>query len=207
METIIILLLVGLAAFGYWRWRTQRSGGARPPPALTIQNVRPGGLIKLTRVGPNMDDFDVTILGRHIYREDGYEWYELEGESAAGKVWLEIEEDDALELAISLRRLKLSDINQTRQSLEQIEARDAGEFVFEGQRFAYEDCGHADFLRDGDPDRREHLRYWDFEGEDGKHFIGVEAWGETEYQVHYSEALSTGQVEVFSLGGESSSRV
>jgi hypothetical protein len=203
MNFIILVLLAALVALGIWFWR-QRSSSPKQQPRerpITIENVRPGGVLKLLRVGPDMEDFDVKVIGRHTYREDGFEWYELEGESHAGKVWLEVEEDDELEVSLSLRRLKLSEVNLSRERLEEIEQNDEGEVHFDGRTYEYEDCGEGEFLRDGDPSRCERFRYWDFEAEDGEYFLGVEAWGK-EYQVHLSEALSLSQVEIYSLGEE-----
>lgn len=210
MSTIIILILLAMAAVAaylFWRQQQRPSGakGERPRP-MTIENIRPGGFVRLSRVGPDMEDVEAEIVGRHVYEEDGFQWFELEGESAVGKVWIDVEEDDEVEVSVSLRKLRLSDVGLTRESLDEITRRDEGTLTFEERTYEYEDSGSATFMRNGDPARGERLRYWDFESEDERWFIGIEAWGE-EYQVHLSQAVLPSQIEVFSLGEKESESV
>lgn len=203
MSTIIVLILLAMAGVGaYLFWKQNQSGSkkAEPPKAMTIENVRPGGFVRLSRVGPDMEDIEAEIVGRHLYEEDGFQWFELEGESASGKVWIDVEEDDEIEVSVSVRKLRLSDLGLTRESLDEMVRRDEGTITFEGRTYEYEDDGEASFMRNGDRARSERLRYWDFESEDGKWFIAIEAWGD-EYQAHLSQAVSLSQIEVFSLGG------
>lgn len=206
MSTIIVVILLVMAAVGAYLFWQQSQGGSRKaerPKPMTIENVGPGGFVRLSRVGPDMEDIEAEIVGRHIYEEDGFQWFELEGESANGKVWIDVEEDDEVEVSVSLRKLRLSDLGLTRESLDDMVRRDEGSITFEGRTYEYEDDGEANFLRNGDHTRSERLRYWDFESEDGKWFIGIEAWGD-EYQAHLSQAVSLSQIDVFSLGGTQS---
>jgi len=208
VTTIIVLILLGLAAVaGYLFWQQRQSGTkSERAPAMTIENVRPGGGIHLARVGADMEDMDVEIVGRHLYDEDGYQWFELEGEAPSGKVWVDVEEDDELEVSISLRKLSLKDVGLTREDLDAMVDRDDGTISFEGRDYSYEEAGEATFHRNENRDRKERFRYWDFESDDGKWSISIEAWGK-EHQVHLSQALSPSQVEVFSLGGSSDESV
>lgn len=168
--------------------------------ALTIQNVRPGGAIQLEGVGQNLEDFDLIITARHTYDEDGYRWHELEGEKGAEKVWIDIEEDDELELSICLRKLKLSDLAVSGRDLDQMEDDDDGEIQFEGQKFFYEESGDATFYRNSDRSQRgESFHYFDFETKDGTQYLSIERWSPKEYAVHLSEPLRPGQIKVFSL--------
>lgn len=208
MSTFIILVLLVVAVVGIIAWQRSKSQTASDyndstsSLPLTIRNVGPGGVIHLSRVGAEMNDMDVEIVARHVYREDGFEWFELEGESADGKVWIEVEEDDELEVSVSLRKLKLSDLGLEPEKLDAIEKRDKGLIEFEGREYEYEDWGKARFLRYGSHDQPEKLKYWDFESEDGKWFLGIERWGEKEYLAYLSQALSPAQYEVYSLGTE-----
>lgn len=198
----IIFILIAVAAFVYFFLNRKKSSkDATPKEApLVIENVRPGGVVQLEGIGKDLEDFDVVIKARHSYVEDGFTWYELEGERGTQPVWIEIEEDDELEVSICLRKLKLTEIGITGGEVEAIEAKDKGKIEFEGTRYIYEDCGDATFYRNaaqsGDG---EQLHYWDFESKCGKHYLSIERWGRKEYVAYLSEPLRAGQIKVFSL--------
>tara|TARA_R100000027_G_scaffold683_2_gene774 strand:+ start:569 stop:1192 length:624 start_codon:yes stop_codon:yes gene_type:complete len=203
------LILIALAAAAlYYFYRTSRnklgltgqSQNSETKSSLTIENVRPGGAVQLKGVGDEMADFDVVVKARHIYVEDGFVWYELEGEKGLDPVWIEIEEDDALELSVCLKKLKLSEIGITGSDIEAIETADKGTLEFEDSRFIFEDCGDARFFRNGDRSGSgERFRYWDFETKDGARYLTIERWGAKEYVAYLSEPLRPGQIDVYSL--------
>lgn len=193
--------LVGLGILFYRSRGLNPGDSRRPSPALPgIEDIQPGGILKLTRVGTDLSDFDVRVIARHVYREDGFEWTELEGEAGHGPVWIEVERDDELSVSVALRRLRLGDIGLDAAALDAFVSADEGQVGAEGISYEYEDHGRADFLRNGDPARREPVVYWDFESSDGRRFLGVERWGDDDYQVHLGEALSPGQIEIYSAG-------
>jgi len=175
------------------------TGGQEPSTELLIQNVRQGGVIALRAVGETLEDFDLKVMGRHTYRQGDYEWYELECDKGGQKVWIDLEEDDEIELAIGMRQLDLKDLGLSKKDLDKMDEEEEGEFTFEGQIWTLDDSDSANFLRNGDESKKEKLYYWDFVSEDGKKFIGVEKWSNTEYAVTLSDTLSPGQVTVYSI--------
>lgn len=171
---------------------------------LRIENVRAGGMIQISGIGPNLDEFDVNIIAKHLYRQGGTRWYELEGESTQGKVWIGLEEDDELELTISLKKMKLRDIGLTKNDLERIDNEEKGQFSYEGETYFYEDSDEAIFYKHGSESEGETFDYWDFENKAGNKFIGVELWDDGGYDVSYSEPIASHQITVFSLKGSES---
>lgn len=204
-EFVIVVCLVVLAALGYVFYRNRGPAADTRPAAAppTIENIQPGAVLSLHRVGPELKDVDVRIIARHRYREGGFQWTELEGETGEGTAWIEVERDDELSVSIALRQLSIAQVNLDPAALDAFVKADEGRVEADGVSYDYEDNGRAEFLRDGDPTRAEPVVYWDFEHADAKHFLSVERWGEDDYQVHLSEALSPGQIEIFS-GGEQS---
>lgn len=199
----IIFILLAVGAFFYilhLKKAVASTQGNQPENVpLLIENVRPGGVVQLEGIGEDLEDFDVVIKARHSYVEDGFTWYELEGERGTSPVWIEIEEDDELEVSICLRKLKLTEIGITGGEVEAIEERDKGKIEFEGISYIYEDCGDASFHRNASrADAGERLHYWDFESKDGKHYLSIERWGSKEYVAYLSEPLRAGQIKVFS---------
>lgn len=206
MSTILLLLLivVTVGVIAYFIIQSQSHGTGiddESPPDLDIRNVREGAAISLSGVGPDADDFDVIVVTRHLYDEDGFTWHELECEKGTEKVWIDIEEDDELEVSITLKTLKLADTGLTPKQLEEIIRKDEGEVHFDGETFEYDDWGDAVFYRRGDRSKGEKLRYWDFENESETKSLSIERWGANEYQVHLSEPLESHQITLYGLGG------
>lgn len=166
---------------------------------LVIQNVRAGGVIHLRAAGPDMEDMDLTVLARHVYRQGSYEWYELECDKGGEKVWLDVEDDDELEIGLTLRKFKLAELPISKQDLIRFDDEEEGQFSFEGETWYLEDSDSCEFLRGGSPGKAEDLYYWDFEPSGGKKFIGVERWGDSEYIAYYGDMLREDQVTVYSL--------
>jgi len=156
-------------------------------------------LIHISGIGPELEEFDVTILAKHLYREGGASWFELEGESEKGKVWIDLEVDDELELAITLEKLKLRDIALTKKDLDEIDDDEEGELSYRGTKYYYEDSDEATYYKYGDEAKGERFYYWEFENDDGNKFIGVEKWSDGSYDVSYSEPIESHQVTVYSL--------
>lgn len=172
---------------------------------LTLENVGSGGVIHLMNVGPNMEEYDVTILSKGVYREgESSEWYELEGDNGKQKVWISIEEDDGLDVTLALRTLKLRDLPINRSDLDRMDETADGEFEFEGQTFYYEYSNEASFFSNGDASRENEsfFYYWEFENKKGDQFITIEEWENGKYEITLSVPLKSSQVKVYSLGEE-----
>lgn len=197
---VICLGALGWLGFVFYRNRGPAANAGAATAAPGIEDLRPGAVLALSRVGPELKDFDVRIVGRHRYREGGFQWTELEGEAADGPVWIEVERDDELSVSIALRRLDLRDVGLDPQALDVFVRADEGRIEADGGPYEYEDHGRAEFLRNGDPARVETVAYWDFESADGRRYLSVERWSNDDYQVHLGEALSPGQIEIYSRG-------
>ena len=168
------------------------------PDELRLENVTSGGVLHLTNVGPEMEDFDVKILARHIYREGESTWYELEGDKGDRKVWIEFEEDDELEISIKIQDLKLREIGISKSDLDRMDDDEEGEFDFSGEKFYYEDSGQAVFYKNGIEENAEKFYYWDFENDDGDKYISAESWG-GQMEASLSYPIRSNQITVYSL--------
>ncbi|OSM07144.1 DUF4178 domain-containing protein [Magnetofaba australis] len=205
MDGFQLLLLIAIIVAGYFMLSNRRKQGAGAAPVskpLVLQNVEAGGLVSLRGVGPDLEDFDVSILGRHTYDEDGFSWFELEGDAGTRKVWIEVEEDDELEVSVSLRQESLTALGLTPEQLKQIRQNSVGKISFEGVTYEFDESGKATFYRqNATSPLGERLRYWDFLAPDHQSGISIERWGEDEYQCHLYQLLKPSQYTVYSLNG------
>ncbi len=217
---IVALIFAGLAV---WRIFSKRGESAavslgvqavpKPKPQKRranfggfdpkIENVGPGGVIKLTAVGPEMKDLDARIVSRHLYRERDDEWFELEGETEEGRLWIDVEEDDEVEVSVSLRALDLEETGLSPEDLDNMTKAKRGVCEFEGQNYRLRETGKARFYRDGDPSQGKIVRYWDFSTQDESSLLGFERWGKAEYEVHLGQPIRPHQITVYAEKGES----
>ena len=218
MWFIILIALAAVGAVGFVIWRanfatggTQASGhsGGSGSVPLTLRGneprievMQPGGVFSLRGFGENLDDLDVVVQARHEYDEDGFRWFELEGETGGRTVWLTVETDDETELSVTLEKLKLAELGLSSSDLDRFNDDDEGGFDFRGSRYEYEDSGEATFHRNGDRAHGERFRYWEFEADDGRSSITVETWSDGTTECHVSQPLRESQLSIFTTMGE-----
>lgn len=208
--TLLVIFLLAIAGIGVYFWQMKRKKKvekAASPDALSdrlsIENVGAGGMIHLMNVGKNMEEYDVSILSRDVYREgENAEWYELEGDNGRQKVWISLEQDDELEVTLATRKLKLRDIPVNRGDLDQMDEDGEGQFEFEGKTYYFENSNEASYFRNGltTPDNEEFFYYWEFERADGEEFITIEEWENGRFEVTVSCPIKESQIKVYSLG-------
>ncbi|MCH2154945.1 MAG: DUF4178 domain-containing protein [Opitutales bacterium] len=209
MSAILLILLIvvalGVMAALWFFSRPKEATGefnrSKDRP-MTIKNVEPGGVLTLKGVGENIEDFEIVITGKHLYQEDGFEWFELEGERGAEKVWIEVEDDDELSVSLTVKKMKLSQIGLNPDEVARIEKADEGEISYEGRSYEFDDWGEAMFYRNGARAQGERFKYWDFESEDGLHSLTIEQWAGARMEAFLSENIRPAQIDIFSLDGK-----
>ena len=210
MTTMTFILLLVCAGAGYYFWKSSQQDKQKQLKSsepvkpykkddLRIENAGAGAVIHLTGIGPELDEFDLKVIAKHTYRQGESTWYEFECDKGTDKVWLDMEEDDELELAISLRELKLRDIGLSKEDLVKMDDDEEGSFDFEGEKYWLEDSDSAVFYRYSDDKNADKFYYWDFEADSGGKYIGVEKWTDGSYDIRYSEKIKPSQLTVYSL--------
>lgn len=211
MSVLSLLMFIAVVGIAFYLWKMGKKDDtssanhqiATSKPyskdELRMENVGAGGVIHLTGIGPNLEEFDLKVISKHTYRQGESTWYELECDKGSSKVWIDMEEDDELELSICLRKLKLREIGISKGDLEKFDDEEEGSFEFEGDKYWLEDSDEAVFYRHSSDKEAERFYYWDFESEKGGRFIGIERWSNGSYDVSLSEAIKPSQVSVFSL--------
>lgn len=209
--TLAFIFLLAIIGLGFYFWQMYRTKKKINEPTqndplhdqLRIDRVGPGGMIHLMNVGKNMEEYDVKILSKSIYREgENDEWYELEGDNGDRKIWISLEQDDGLDVTIATRKLKLRDLPISRTDLDDMDEQGDGEFVFEGKTYYYENSNEASYFRNGDvsPENEDFFYYWEFESADEDEFLTIEEWEDKSIEVTISYPIKESQLKVYSIG-------
>jgi hypothetical protein len=208
VEFFTFILLIAVAAGIFFFFKNQQNAAAQAKPKrlkpygedeLRIENVEGGAVIHLSSIGKEMEDFDLKVVAKHTYRQGESSWYELECDRGEDKVWIDMEEDDELELAICLKKLKLRDVPVSKEDLVKMDDDEEGQIQYDGTTFYLDDSDSAVFYRYSDDKNADKFYYWDFEADSGDKFIGIEQWSNGDYDVSYSEKIRPSQVTVYSL--------
>lgn len=169
-----------------------------------IQNVKEGGVIKLANVEGYDTDLDLKVIGRNLYMEGDYSWYELECVRNDGeKVWVDVDDDDDLVVSVVLKKLTIGDLRIT-TSLKEIDENESGSVYYLNRQYSYVDSGDAKFYKHCDDKKVEKLYYWDFKN--GNFTVSVEEWkneeGKSDYACYYSQVIKPSAITVYSTHGE-----
>ena len=196
-----------------------------------IRSIDPGAIIRpdnryrydVTSLGPGgtfrLDHHTYLVLGVGIYREmddqfkKTFEWtgHELKTvclETGVGH-HLEWEKDDEIEVSVTTREIRFSDlcyddgepIARDSDDLDEI-AEKKWEVVVQGKTYDYED-DYAAGYDPGGGSKRENVYFYDFEAGDGEQ-LSIEVWipenGREEFKGFISRSVSPDDIEVIVAG-------
>lgn len=121
-----------------------------------------------------------------IYNEKGFKWNELEcyNINKDQRVYFEVEKDDEIEMSITLKEIKLNQINKTPDQIEEISDNEEGSLIYNGKltdrTFEYEDDYGAKWSRNGESYK---VYFYDFVNRAGE-YVTLEEWeiGQNEYE-------------------------
>lgn len=199
-----VLAVVAVIAIAKRNFDLKKSMSKYPEDLLIIQNVKEGGVIKLANVRGYDQDLDLKVIGRNLYMEGDYSWYELECVRNDGeKVWVDVEDDDDLLVSVVLEKVPNAEVKPTK-SYEQIDEDESGSVYFRGMSFTYKDSGIATFYKHCDDSHKERVQYFDFSN--GKYMVSVERWLSDENKpdvlAYYSQIIKPASITVYSTGNE-----
>lgn len=152
---------------------------------VTVDNLRLGDIISYL-------GNDYMVEGHLQYDEDGWTWetYMLKDEDKI--MWLSVEWDDELEVALWN---EVEDIDVAPHPPQTIE--------YEGEVFTREDSGGAKVTRKGQTNRRNDVRmeYFEYEGSNNR-FLSVEKWG-NDIEVSVGQPINPYGLDIYPGSGSS----
>jgi len=156
---------------------------------LSLENIRTGGMLSLSNVGPMMESFDAQVIGRHLYKSGRSSWYEIEGDKGNGKVFLSLDTDRT----VTLSQPKLGELGVNEEGFSSSPAK---KLCYQGVNFVFEESGSASYCENGDELAPEHFKYWEYENEDGSAFLTVTQWEDGSLEASYSVPFQENQISI-----------
>lgn len=133
----------------------------------------------------NYDLEDYVVVGKMVYDDNSYEWYDYQLDNGTKRIWFGSENDDEVMLAM----YELTDMRLTSVP---------NELTYNGQTFYLDEHGKARIkLADGQVGARtgQIVEYWDFESDNGD-YLSVEKWG-NEIEVSYGWEVGEHELKFF----------
>ena len=174
------------------------------PQSLSIENVGPGGVLRLVNVGPEMLDLDVQVVKKHGYQEGRQRWIELEGDTGTDTVSLSVSDGGSPKITVTTKQMTLEDIGLTPESFEDENGRWQSGVAYGGEDFSFVEEGAATFFQDNDHLRPQNFRYRMYRSPVSRSQVTMVEWDDGEMEVDYALEVGPEQVEVLSLSGPSS---
>jgi hypothetical protein len=159
---------------------------------LSLENVRKGGVLSLTNIGPALDSFDAEILDRHLYKSGSGIWHELEGDNGIGKIYITLQDD---EMTVTLRQPTPSELSIDEAAFSENPAQSLS---YDGNLYHLEESGAATYCDKGNELEPEHFKYWDYETEDASLYLSLVQWQDGSFEANYSVPVKEHQVTVLS---------
>lgn len=207
MNTLLILiLLLGVAFLVYKRYTAKKKQKLIDEPSnsteLRLENVTSEGVLTLEGVKNGVENLDLVVSAKHLYKNEGYEWYELIADSGERSYSIEYEVDDEIEIRLSQKSLKLRDLAINRDQLMLMADEEEGEIQFDDISYYFDEKGEYTFHRNCDLQKGESFSLMEFVSKDGANFLTIEFWGGGETEVTQSIAIDPDCVKVYSLGNK-----
>ncbi|MEM9804288.1 MAG: DUF4178 domain-containing protein [Cyanobacteria bacterium P01_D01_bin.56] len=183
----LIVLVLGIGIFLFMRQQSAPvSTAAAPPMQRTLFDLQLGDIVQHQGI-------DWVVEGQMIYEQDGFTWQEYLLQDGGKRVWLSVEEDDWLEVAL-MEPTKALTIS-TPEPPKEIE--------FQGETYHCTESGTAQMTRIRASQRPtvEQCRFFDYEGP-GEKLLSIENWS-GDFEVTVGRAIQPQTITILPGDGES----
>ena len=179
------------------------SSSSAPPQDLSklrISEAKVGDVISIQGAGDDFDDLQFNMDRRNRYESGGEEWFEVSGLYRGRRVFVELYEDDELEVIANLDsgKLTLQDLGVTEEVLVRMdeEQRRSNTIDYDGQKWSYSASSEIGYCRDGRGEG-EGFYSWEFDSEDGKRQLCIEKWQGEPFEAAVARRIHPDDIRVF----------
>ena len=167
---------------------------------LKITGARVGDMISVTGTGDDFTDLEFKIDRRNEYVAGQKRWYELGGLYRERRVYLDVVDEDELEVTAVLHpnKLTLEDLGLSEEDLSQIDERQnpADNFEFDGKMWNYRFSREIAIYRDGQPQGTGYYM-WEFREDGGSRLLSVRKGESEPFAASVAVKVNPGDITVY----------
>ena len=113
-------------------------------------------------------------------------------------IYVEVEEDDEIEVFVTLKEISMNQLNKNEDQIEAISENESGSVIFEGVKYEYDDDYKATWNKN---DESYKVYFYDFVDKvDNSFCLTVEEWNiaknEYEYKAYLSKQISLNEISI-----------
>ena len=201
LAVLIVVLIILLAIY----MRKDKDKTRPPAPVenlaeLSVAAATIGDNISIRGAGDDYADLNFTVDRKNRHEADGDKWIELSGRYNGRRIYVEVSEDDEVEVTVDLSRVEiaLGDLGLNEDDLLRLdESQDQSESTeYDGSTWRYESSHEISCFKD---DGAGHVGYygWDFREQDGERILSVEKWEGEPFEVCLARRVNSDDVQVF----------
>jgi len=165
----------------------------------SLLQVEKGGFFRLSDRLYHVQDI-YTYEERNKKGKTTWQWQELElYDIENGTIkYLELEDDDGLEITLSNSEIKIRELHTSFKNILSIVDDEEGYVQYKDVSYYYEDDSKAYFIKS---DKEQIVKLYEFES-DNKEYITVESWGDEadEYEIFHSIPVDEQSIEILLTG-------
>ena len=167
---------------------------------LNVLDAAVGDSITIHGAGDNFQDLNFTVDRRDRYESGGEQWFEVSGRYMGRRVFVEVSEDDDIEVLVNLANteISLSDLGLTEEDLVSVdETHDSSmTFSYNNSVWQFEWSGEIGYFKGGGAEGEGYYN-WDFAEKGGSRKISVEKWEDEPFEVILSRKVNPDDVQIF----------
>lgn len=167
---------------------------------LSVTDARMADMLSVTGAAPDFSDLDFTVDRREQYEAGGRIWTELSGSWRDRRVYLEVRNDDTVEVLGNFdgRKFTLDELGLGEDDLAQIDERQnpADFFDYDGKFWLYRFSREMGVFSNGSATGRG-LYGWQFQEQDGKRFLNIRKFEGEPFTASIWTRIETADITVF----------
>lgn len=202
----LIAILAVLLAFAMWQFFKKQD----PPPAaqkpredlssLKITQAKTGDSISIAGAGDDFTDLDFTVDRRSRYTAGPIESIELTGRYKERRIYLEVSDEDEIEVIgyLTAKKLTIDDIGLTEEDLAAMDERQntADFFEYDGKNWLYSFSKEITLYRESSMEGAT-FYCWQFNEQEGDRVLNIEKWESEPFAVSMGRVLNPADITVY----------
>ncbi len=203
--TLVVVLGVLLAMVLKKLFGMKEAPAPPPKPAedlanLKITGARVGDSVSVAGAGDEFGDLDFTIDRRNQYTAGQKQWVELGGMYRERRVYLEVVEDEEVEVSVVRDRNKLTieELGLSEQDLADLDERQntADNFIYQDKMWYYRFSKEISVLREGQSHSTGYY-LWEFREDGGKRLLTIRKGEGEPFAASVGTVVNPGDITVY----------